>query len=219
MICNFLSAGHQRVVRNDLVDEVHAKRLFRVEWLIGQQDAHYISVGDLLHQVGSAGPVAHPALAEQCELEARVLRTGDADVGGCEHEVEASACRPAVDGANDGFPYLRVVIAEPPVCADLGGAVHRAGRRPEYRLGADALALFGSDVRACCEVVSGAEVTVALARQDGYSHIPIVPDLLPDLRNLVRSRSVEDVRLLRVVDGYIGDIASLLVLHCHLSTS
>ena len=139
----------------------------------------------------------------------------DADVRGCEHQVEASAGRPSVDGPNDRFPDAGVVVAQLPVGAYLG-AVNGPGKRPEDVLCADSVQVFFGNARRRRQVVAGTKMPVTGAGEYGDADFPVLPDVFPHLADLIRCLMVEDVALIGVVDRYVGDMAFFLVEDAHV---
>src|SRR6266478_5286006 len=140
-----------------------------------------------------------------------MLAAGDADIGRGEQYVKTGAGRPAVDRGDDRLPYPRVVVAHPPVDPGLL-AVHGTRERPVEALGAQIFALLLGDVLARHQVVSAAKMPVAGAGQDRAADGAVLPEIDPGLRNLIRCRLVEDVRLGGVVQRDVGDPVALLVI-------
>ena len=211
---DFLGAFHEAGVGDDFVDEVDSEGFVGVEGAVGEEDAHGVGVGDLAGEVGGTGAVSDPSLAEEGELEAGVFLAGDADVGGGEHHVEPGSSGPAVDGGDDGFPDLGVVVAEAAVDAELG-AVDGAGRGPEDVLGADPFLFLGGNPGRSVQVVSGAEMAIASAGENDGTDIGIVPGFSPGIGQAVGGFLVEDVGLFRIVDGDVGDLFPLFVQDFH----
>jgi hypothetical protein len=81
VVRDLFGAREKLRVRDDFVDEPDAQRFLRIEWLVGEQDLHRIDVAKLLGEQARARSIAEPALGQQRELEARMLGTGDADIG------------------------------------------------------------------------------------------------------------------------------------------
>src|SRR5207237_5400649 len=156
-------------------------------------------------------PVAEPALRQEREFEAGMLAAGNADIGRGEQDVETRTSRPAVDRGDDRLPHPRVMIAHPPIDPGLL-AVHGAGERPVDPLGAQIFAFLLGDVLARRQIVAAAKMPVAGTRQDRAADVAILPEVDPSLRDLVRCRLVENVRLGGVVEGDVRDPIELLVI-------
>src|SRR6185436_10892017 len=93
--------------------------------------------------------------------------------------------RPAVDGGDHRLPHPRIMVAHAPVDAGLL-AVHGPREGPEDPLGPQILALLLGDVLARREVMTAAEVRIALAGQDGAADRAVLPQVDPCLGNRVR---------------------------------
>src|SRR5215472_15328003 len=96
------------------------------------------------------------------------------------------------------------MVAHAPVDTGLL-AVHGAGEWPKEALRAQIFALLLGDVLARREVVAAAEMPIAGTGQDRAADRAVFPHVDPGLRDRVRGRLVEDVRLVRVVEPDIGD--------------
>ena len=64
-----------------LVHEADPVRLGGVKWLVGQEDFHGVAVAKLIREQRRTWSTAQPTLAQECELETRVLGAGDTNVG------------------------------------------------------------------------------------------------------------------------------------------
>jgi hypothetical protein len=155
--------------------------------------------------------MAEPALRCQCEFEPGMLSTGDADIGRGQQDVEPGPRRPAIDRGNDRLPYPRVVVAHPPIDAGLL-AMHGAGERPEDTLGSKVFAFLLGDVRARCQIVPAAEMSVTGPGQDRAADVAVFPEISPGLRNRVRCRFVEDVCLIGIIERDVSDAVALFVI-------
>src|SRR5215467_5450217 len=140
-----------------------------------------------------------------------MLETGDADVRRSEQDVEPRPGRPAIDRRDDRLPHSRVVVAHPPVDTALL-AVHGAGKRPVDALGAQIFAVIGGEFGARRKIVPAAKMPVAGTRQDRAADVAILPEVDPGLRNLVRCRLVENVRLGGVVERDVRNPIALLII-------
>ena len=128
-----------------------------------------------------------------------MLLGGDSYVGGGQYQVETRPRGPAVDRGDDRLPNLGIVVAQTAVGPGLG-PVDRPGERPEDVLGPDPVKVFLRHAGRWGQVMSGAEVPVARAGEDSDADIPVLPDVLPDLADLVGRLVVKDVALVGIVD-------------------
>src|SRR5580700_1904008 len=210
MAGDLLRPFEQLRVRDDFVDEAYSQRLLRIDWFVRQQYLHGIDVAQLLGEQAGAGAMTQPALGQERKLEARVLGARDPDVGRRKQNVQAGTRRPAVYGGDHRLPHPRIVIAHAPVDSGLL-AVRRSCQRPEDALGTEILALLLRYVLARREVVTAAEVRIALAGQDCAADRAIFPEIDPRLGNRVGRRLVEDVCLGGVVQRDVRDAVALLI--------
>jgi hypothetical protein len=102
------------------------------------------------------------------------------------------------------------MVAHPPVDASLL-AMNRTGEWPENTLGAQVFAVFRCEVRARRQIVSAAKMPVAGSRQYCTADIAILPKIDPSLRDIVRGRLVQDIRLAGIVQRDVGDPIALLI--------
>jgi hypothetical protein len=144
-----------------------------------------------------------------------VFVTSDANIRRSQHHVETGAGGPSVNRTDDGLPDLRIMVTQTAICPDVS-PVYRPSQGPKDTLGPYTLTVLGRDTRRRRQVVTGAKVPISGASQNGGTYVPVFPDLLPYLTNLIGSLVVENVAFVRIIDRDVRDMLPFFIENPHM---